>query len=81
MPSIFVYLSFIKRQLRNVTRIDIVLDVYLKDSLKSIDKLNRFEENAFAGVLHLLIQVQEIGRCSLDWQTRLNYSTSWHIGW
>ncbi|GFO12519.1 hypothetical protein PoB_003902400 [Plakobranchus ocellatus] len=30
-----IFLPFIKAQLRNVTRIDIVWDVYLKDSLKS----------------------------------------------
>ncbi|GFO25216.1 hypothetical protein PoB_005172100 [Plakobranchus ocellatus] len=30
-----IFLPFIKAQLRNVTRIDIVWDVYLEDSLKS----------------------------------------------
>ena len=33
-----VFLPFIKARLRNVTRIDIIWDVYLEDSLKSTER-------------------------------------------
>ena len=36
-----VFLPFIKAQLRNVTRIDTIWDVYLEDSLKSTARENR----------------------------------------
>ena len=73
--DMLLFLPYIKAQLARVTRVDIIWDVYIPDSLKSTAR--EIVERASDDVLQQPTPSRETDRSSCEWtRTRQNYSTS-----